>query len=87
METLSGLVPEGSALSRGSPLIWFIFIACGVLQLPLLVDVAASLFGVPRLCAAPTLAEPASAARPLLSRARVRNAGCTRCCRRCWWCS
>ena len=63
METLSGLVPEGSALSRGSPLIWFIFIACGVLQLPLLVDVAASLFGVPRLCAAPT-ADPLSPPPP-----------------------
>ena len=49
MELLRSLAPTGSPLSVGSPLVWFIFVACAVLQLPLIMDVCSQLFGVNRL--------------------------------------
>ena len=49
MEVLRSLAPTGSPLSVGSPLVWFIFVACAVLQLPLIMDVCSQLFGVNRL--------------------------------------
>jgi hypothetical protein len=49
MEVLRSLAPTGSPLSVGSPLVWFIFVACAVLQLPLVMDVCSQLFGVNRL--------------------------------------
>lgn len=49
MEVLRSLAPTGSLLSGGSPLVWFIFVACAVLQLPLVMDVCSQLFGVNRL--------------------------------------
>ena len=49
MDALRALAPTGSPLSVGSPLVWFIFVACALLQLPLIMDVCSQLFGVNRL--------------------------------------
>lgn len=49
MDILRSVAPAGSPLSVGSPLVWFIFVACAVLQLPLIMDFCSQLFGVNRL--------------------------------------
>ena len=49
MDVLRSVAPAGSPLSVGSPLVWFIFGACALLQLPLLMDICSQLFGVNRL--------------------------------------
>jgi len=49
MDALRSVAPSGSPLSVGSPLVWFIFVACVLLQLPLLMDICSQLFGVNRM--------------------------------------